>query len=77
MVLKASGMSTVLPSRSTTARLVRIKLVVFLVKMFFTFKTVTTVVLPIIPMTANKIIKIPRKILTEVDIPFTMWPFSS
>ena len=68
MMLKASGMSTMLPSRSTAARLVKIKLVAFLVKMFFILNTVMTIVLPITPIIAKRIIKTPRKVLTEVDI---------
>ena len=76
-MLKASGMSTMLPSTSTAARLVKIKLVAFLVEMLLILSTMMTMVLPIMPTIAKRTIKTPRKILTEVDIFLHVWhPFS-
>ena len=77
MVLKANGISTVLPSRSTTARLLRIKLVVFLIKTFFNLKTVITIVLPTTPITAKVMMKAPKNTLIPKEISFTKGPLRS
>ena len=77
MVLKASGMSTMLPRRSTAARLVRINLVVFLMKLFFTLNTVITIVLPIIPTMAKAVMNTPKNTLIPKDISFSIRPLFS
>ena len=71
-MLKANGMSIAQPKNPIEARLVRIVFVVFLLKSLLNRRTVTTMVLAVMPIAAKRKRKTPKNILADVEISFSI-----